>query len=89
MKILLLLVFLLGGCASIGPVATGIGAAASVGTFYYTIKDRQDVIVYSRECLWYRPVKLSEEGKAGLLRSDKEQIAFNNLTYQESCPEVP
>lgn len=38
------------------------------------------------DCLWFIPVKLSDEDKAALSRDGKEQIARNNINYDKLCP---
>lgn len=83
-----LLAGLLAGCGTapiITTTAAVIGASASVCTAIDCL-DNENIQVISRECMWYRTVKLSDEGKAGLTRDDKEQIAYNNLQAKENCP---
>ena len=62
-----------------------IGAGASLTNAYYEINEEDNYTIVSRDCLFYRPIKLSDEGKAGLTRDDKLQIAANNLKAQENC----
>ena len=62
-----------------------IGAGASSINAYYEINEDDTYTVISKDCLWYRKVKLSEEGKAGLTRDDREQLAYNNLSAIENC----
>lgn len=73
--------------ALITPVASVIGATASVTSAYLNITDEYEITVYTRECLWYRKVKLSDEGKKLLPRSDKIQIVANNLKDKKFCPQ--
>ena len=74
------------GCASVTPVASVAGAVFSGTTMYYTVRSSDaKYTVISQECIWYRVVKLSEEGKTGLTRNDKEQIAENNINYDKNC----
>ncbi len=42
--------------------------------------------LYSNECSWFEPVKLSDADKAVLSRDGKEQIARNNINYGKLCP---
>ena len=80
------LLAILSGCASVTPVAAVIGAGAATTTAYYSVKsaDATHQIIFP-ECVWYRKVKLSDEGKAGLTRDDKEQVATNNINYDKLC----
>lgn len=83
-RLLLIPFLLLAGCASVGPAASVVGAAASVTGAWYSVT-QAGVTVVSRECLWYRPVHLSVQGKAGLTRADREQVAYNNIRYDREC----
>ena len=62
-----------------------IGAGASSINAYYEINEEDNYTIVSRDCLFYRPIRISDEGKAGLTRDDKEQLAYNNLAAIENC----
>ena len=85
-RLLFISVLLVGtGCAGITPVASVVGAAFSGATMYYTIKDRGDYVMVSRECLWYTNPEFTDEEKAALGRPVKETLVSNNLNYEKLC----
>ena len=84
--ILLASTLCLSGCAAITPVASVIGATGSVTTAYYAVKMASgEYILVSRDCLWATRLKMSEQGKMGLTREDKEQLAKHNINYEKLC----
>ena len=72
-------------CAAITPVASVVGATASLTGAYYDITRDENITILSKECLWYRKVKLTVEGKIALSRDDKMQIVYNNVMYDRQC----
>jgi len=60
-----------------------VGAGASV---YSAVKVR-NIRVYSKECLFCKIIRLSDEGKLCLSREDKEKIVAENIKCRELCPE--
>ena len=79
---------LLSGCAGIGavvtPVASVIGASASVCSAMDCL-DKRNITVVLPECLWWRDHSMSEQSKAGMTREDKEWIVYLNLSAKKYC----
>jgi len=65
-----------------------IGASAATTSAYYQITQDESITVISRECLWYRQIRLSDESKAGMTRADKEQLVYLNLMAEKNCPKL-
>lgn len=82
----LLLLSLTGCMATIAPVASVIGASASVTNAYWEVTEQENITVIAPECLWYRTISLSDESKAGMTRADKEQLAYLNEMESKHCP---
>ena len=87
--LILSLISICSGCATAPAIAADasvIGASASITSAYYAVKTADShYTVIGKECLWYRPVHLTEDDKTKLDRVDREQIAANNIKYDQNC----